>query len=588
MMAKKISFRQRLFMNFSIIFAVFTILVLIFQFERERTFRRTNFEVTLDDITELTNHFIQKNGIHRSGSYQTIDSLVTILPESNIRITVISKKGDVLYDSEADAETMENHMDRPEVQEAIRAEFGSNIRESETTGNSYYYYARLYPDYLVRTAALYNVQVRDYLHVERIFIAYLVLLFVIVSLALMILTRRFSETITKLKEFSIRIRSSEEPVENIQFPSDELGVISSQIASIYKELNEARLEISVEREKLFSHLNALNEGIAFYTSDKKPILTNQEFIQNLNLISDESSTTPEKVFEIAEMEPIVHFIDAQLEGTDQIDPERLPTMEIVLQISSRYFNVKCMFFSDRSFEIVITDSTKLEKRKLIKQQMTSNIAHELRTPVASVLGYLETLQQRHVPKETRKHFIARAYAQAERLSDLVEDIAMLNKIKEAGSNYAFGPLNITSIVSEVLEHLRMKLDENRIGVEIDLPDKLVVDGNASLLYSVFYNLFENVIKYGGEDIEIYLTNYLEDKKYYYFSFANTGNPIDEVHINRIFERFYRIDDGRSRHRGGTGLGLAIVKNAIELHKGRITVRNYKEGSGVEFLFTLSK
>jgi len=587
-MERKLSFRQRLFLNFSIIFAVFTVLVLIFQFEREKSFRRTNFEVTLNDITELTHLYISKNGIYGNSNYHLIDSLVTILPESNIRITVINPTGRVLYDSEADAATMENHLQRPEIQEAIRAEFGSNIRESETTGNSYYYYARFYPDYFVRSAALYNVQVKDYLHVERLFITYLILLFLIVSLALMILTRRFSETITKLKEFSIKIRTSEEPLERVEFPSDELGVISAQITSIYNELYQAKLEITAEREKLFSHLNALNEGIGFYNSDKIPILTNQQFIHNLNLISDASSATADKVFEISELEPIVRFIDAQLETEDQIDPERLPVEEIVLQISARYLTVKCMFFSDRSFEIVITDSTKLEKRKLIKQQMTSNIAHELRTPVASVLGYLETLQQKSVPKETRKHFIKRAYAQAERLSGLVEDIASLNKIIEAGSNYSFEPLNVTNIVNEVLEHLKMKFEANRIQVHVDLPSKLVVNGNASLLYSVFYNLFENAIKYGGEDIEIYLKNYLEDKKYVYFSFANTGRPIDEVHLTRIFERFYRIDDGRSRHRGGTGLGLAIVKNAIELHKGKITVTNYKDGSGVEFLFTLSK
>ena len=587
-MERKLSFRQRLFLNFSIIFAVFTVLVLIFQFEREKSFRRTNFEVTLNDITELTHLYISKNGIYGNSNYHLIDSLVTILPESNIRITVINPTGRVLYDSEADAATMENHLQRPEIQEAIRAEFGSNIRESETTGNSYYYYARFYPDYFVRSAALYNVQVKDYLHVERLFITYLILLFLIVSLALMILTRRFSETITKLKEFSIKIRTSEEPLERVEFPSDELGVISAQITSIYNELYQAKLEITAEREKLFSHLNALNEGIGFYNSDKIPILTNQQFIHNLNLISDASSATADKVFEISELEPIVRFIDAQLETEDQIDPERLPVEEIVLQISARYLTVKCMFFSDRSFEIVITDSTKLEKRKLIKQQMTSNIAHELRTPVASVLGYLETLQQKSVPKETRKHFIKRAYAQAERLSGLVEDIASLNKIIEAGSNYSFEPLNVTNIVNEVLEHLKMKFEANRIQVHVDLPSKLVVNGNASLLYSVFYNLFENAIKYGGEDIEIYLKNYLEDKKYVYFSFANTGRSIDEVHLTRIFERFYRIDDGRSRHRGGTGLGLAIVKNAIELHKGKITVTNYKDGSGVEFLFTLSK
>jgi len=588
-MERKLTFRQRLFLHFSIIFAGFTILVLIFQFEREKNFRRSNFEVTLNDITELTHNYMRENLIFETGQFRLIDSLVHIVPEENIRITVIEKDGTVVYDSEVfDTESMENHFYRPEVQEAFRAGFGSNIRESETTGNSYYYYARNYPEYLVRTAALYNVQVRDYLHVERLFIAYLVLLFLIVSLALMIITRRFSETITKLKEFSIRIRSGEEPLENIEFPSDELGVISGQITSIYRDLNQARLEISAEREKLFSHLNALNEGIAFYDADKKPILTNQQFIQNLNLISDASSATAENVFDIAELEPIVRFINSRLEGPEQVDSDRLASEELILQISSRYFTVKCMFFSDRSFEIVITDSTKLEKRKLIKQQMTSNIAHELRTPVASVLGYLETLQGKNVPKETRKHFIKRAYAQAERLSDLVEDIAELNKIMEAGDTYSFEPLNITNIVNEVLEHLRIKLETSRISVRSELPDKLVVNGNASLLYSVFYNLFENAIKYGGEDIEIHLTNYLEDKKFLYFSFANTGEPIDEVHLTRLFERFYRIDDGRARHRGGTGLGLAIVKNAIELHKGKITVRNYKEEKGVEFLFTLSK
>jgi two-component system OmpR family sensor kinase/two-component system phosphate regulon sensor histidine kinase PhoR len=588
-MERKLTFRQRLFLHFSIIFAGFTILVLIFQFEREKNFRRTNFEVTLDNISELTHRYIIENGIFGNGHYQLIDSLVKIVPESNIRITVIEKNGNVLYDSEvSDEASMENHLYRPEVQEAFQAGFGSNIRESETTGNSYYYYARLYPEYLVRTAALYNVQVRDYLHVERLFIAYLILLFLIVSLALMFLTRRFSETITKLKEFSIKIRSGEEPVENIEFPSDELGIISGQITSIYKDLNQARLEISAEKEKLFSHLNALNEGIAFYDADKKPILTNQRFIQNLNLISDASSATAENVFDITELEPIVRFINAQLEETNQGDPERLPSEEMVIQISARYFTVKCMFFSDRSFEIVITDSTKLEKRKLIKQQMTSNVAHELRTPVASVLGYLETLQQKSVPKETRKHFIKRAYTQAERLSDLVEDIASLNKIIEAGNTYSMGPLNISKIVNEVIEHLKIKLEASRISVHNNLPEKLEVTGNTSLLYSVFYNLFDNAIKYGGEDFEIQLNNYLEDKKFLYFSFANTGEPIEEVHLTRLFERFYRIDDGRSRHRGGTGLGLAIVKNAIELHKGIITVRNYKEEKGVEFLFTLSK
>jgi signal transduction histidine kinase len=193
-----------------------------------------------------------------------------------------------------------------------------------------------------------------------------------------------------------------------------------------------------------------------------------------------------------------------------------------------------------------------------------------------------------VPEETRERFIKRAYAQTERLSQLIEDISSLNKIEEAGESYHFEKLKISIIVDEVVQHLQMKLEELQIRVNIDLPGKLVVNGNSSLLFSVFYNLFENAIRYGGEHFDIYLTNYLQDQDYYYFSFANTGNPIDESHLTRIFERFYRIDDGRSRNTGGTGLGLAIVKNAIELHNGKITARVYKEGRGVEFLFSLKK
>jgi signal transduction histidine kinase len=133
----------------------------------------------------------------------------------------------------------------------------------------------------------------------------------------------------------------------------------------------------------------------------------------------------------------------------------------------------------------------------------------------------------------------------------------------------------------------LKLDEHRIQVHVDLSGKLELNGNKSLLFSIFYNLFDNVIKYGGENSEIYLSNFLKDKKNYYFSFANTGNDVDEKHLTRIFERFYRIDDGRSRKTGGTGLGLAIVKNAIQLHHGEISARKYKEG-GLEFLFSLAR
>ncbi len=583
-----LSYRQKLLLNFSVIFSIFTVLVLVFQFERERNFRISNFEVTLDNIAELTHNYIRQNDLPASGNYNPIDSLARIVPGFNIRITLIARDGKVLYDNEVpDVGTMENHLHRPEVEETHKTGVGRNIRKSSTTGSSYYYYVKTFPDYYIRTASLYNIQVKDYLHVERIFFLYLLFLFILIALTLRILTSRVSQTITRLKDFAVQLHNGREPVKQISFPSDELGIIGSQITSIYRELNEAKEQISIEKEKLFSHLNALNEGIAFFTSNKINILTNQHFIQNLNLVSKRSNITPGEIFEIRELCPINDFIDEQLIKTFDSDSATLPVKELLLQNSGRYFSVKCMFFADKSFEILITETTKLEKRRLIKQQMTSNIAHELKTPVTSVLGYLETLQQEDVPENTRKYFIDRALAQAVRLSELISDISSLNRIEEAGENFMFEQVKLREIVDEVHEHLKIKLEALRISVNIDLPENITLLGNVSLLYSIFYNLFDNVIKYGGEGIAINLVNYLEDKKYYYFSFSNTGNSIDENHLPRIFERFYRIDDGRSRQTGGTGLGLSIVKNAVELHQGRITARNYKEG-GVEFLFSLTK
>ena len=207
--------------------------------------------------------------------------------------------------------------------------------------------------------------------------------------------------------------------------------------------------------------------------------------------------------------------------------------------------------------------------------------------LATVMGYLETLERNNLEPEKQKYFISKAHAQARRLSELVEDISTLNKIEEAGDHYAFEKVNLRTIALDVKENMQQKLDENNIKVHIAIPEKMKVQGNRSLLFSVFYNLFDNVIKYGGENIEIHVTSYLEDDNFYYLSFANTGTEVDEKHLSRLFERFYRIDDGRSRKTGGTGLGLAIVKNAIVLHGGTISARQYRE-KGLEFLFSLAK
>jgi len=243
---------------------------------------------------------------------------------------------------------------------------------------------------------------------------------------------------------------------------------------------------------------------------------------------------------------------------------------------------------DLSFEVMITDITKLEKRRLMKQQLTSNIAHELKTPLASIKGYIETmLDNQPVPENKQEYFLKRAYSQADRLTDLINDVSLLNNIEDAGELFSFKPVDLKKIVNEVYQNFANRMTEKNIRFEADVKKGTVIRGNDSLLFSIFQNFVENSINYGGVGITITLKVYHEDEKYYYLSYSDDGEGIPQKHLSRIFERFYRIDHGRSREKGGTGLGLAIVKNAIQLHKGDISVKNNPK-NGVKFLFSLAK
>lgn len=249
--------------------------------------------------------------------------------------------------------------------------------------------------------------------------------------------------------------------------------------------------------------------------------------------------------------------------------------------------------AERIIKIYKRLQTTRREQDVLKRQLTQNIAHELKTPVASIQGYLETiLENPNTSDAARDMFLKRCYAQSQRLTSLLQDISTLNRMDDAPEMMGNEEVNISDTVANIQKETALQLQQKHMAFVNHLPDGIVVKGNPSLLYSVFRNLTDNAIAYAGESTTITLSaNPINgdsdetDAPKWHFTFSDNGVGVPAEHLPRLFERFYRVDKGRSRKMGGTGLGLAIVKNAVILHGGTISVKN-NEGGGLCFEFTL--
>lgn len=228
-----------------------------------------------------------------------------------------------------------------------------------------------------------------------------------------------------------------------------------------------------------------------------------------------------------------------------------------------------------------------QEKNRIKRQLSNNINHELKTPVASMQVCLETLLSGiALSEEKRQELIARCYAHNERLRQLLNDISLITRLEEGSQLISTENVCINNILREISEELGVLPPEERLELHINFNEEVTLAGNNSLIGSIFSNLTKNAIAYSGGR-NIYITLLENTEKLCRIRFEDDGQGVDPKHLSRLFERFYRIDKGRSRKLGGTGLGLSIVKHAVQFHGGNITASNRPEG-GLRFDFTLMK
>lgn len=571
---------SRLFLYFFSIFAVVILAISFFQYKREKQFRTVQLDQLLTTYNQTINRFVELNEY----DWVKLHSLLEVFPDSNLRVTIINYDGYVLYDSYVkDVSTMENHLNRPEIITAKQSNGkGVSIRKSASTNMEFYFLAHVFDQYIVRSALPYNLNLTSLLSVNMVFLWFMFIVLIVTTIILYAISKNITRSVDKLQFFLNSAENDRFVDIDIDFPNDELGQISKNIVKTYKKLWETKLQVKREREKLIQHLQISQEGLGIFSSEKKEILLNSHFVLYAKMLTDKSPELIDELFYIPEFKEINDFIDKCIQTKMQ------GRKRVVIEKGGRVFIVQCIVFKDATFEISINDNTIQEQENRLKRHLTQNISHELRTPVSSILGYMESiLSNPDLPNERKHFFIERSYQQAQRLTDLLQDISKLNKIDESSNFFPKEELDLASVVKDVLNDVHLELEARGIKVENLLQEFMMMKGSKSLLYSIFRNLIDNTMAYAGNNISIEIKNYREDEQFYYISFSDNGIGVAEEHLSRIFERFYRVDKGRSRKMGGTGLGLAIVKNAVIFHGGQITARNMLTG-GLKFIFSLRK
>ena len=581
-----LTFSRKLFLSVITLFVAFAACFMLFQYQREKSYKTELLNTQLQNYNEQLYSYMAD-----AGSLDSLKNYIMTHMIPNLRVTIITPEGKVIFDStDKNLDEFQNHSSRKEVQDALMYGSGYAInRFSESIdGEEFFYSAKYFPKHriILRSALPYNVSLTEHLEADMGYVWFTILICIVLMVIFYRFTYKLGKSITNLQQFALKADKNEPIDMDIlrTFPKNELGEISQHIITIYKRLHRAKEALYIERENLISHLQTSHEGLGVFTKERKEILVNSLFTQYINNISDCNLASTNEIFTIPELKPIIEFLNKN-EGNYSKEEKRTA---LHLNKNARTFTIECIIFQDLSFEISINDITQEEEQARLKRQLTQNIAHELKTPVSSIQGYLETiLSNPNIPKETVKTFLERSYAQSNRLTTLLRDISVLTRMDEAPEMMEREAVNLSLVVENIINEVNLGLEEKHIKVINLMPQALMINGNHSLLYSIFRNLMDNAIAYAGTNIQITINCFRQDDTFYYFSFSDSGVGVEEEHLTRLFERFYRVDKGRSRKLGGTGLGLAIVKNAVLFHGGTIFAKNAPNG-GLEFVFTLQK
>lgn len=490
------------------------------------------------------------------------------LKSEDLRITWIDKDGKVLFDNRTDASSMENHLEREEVREAVESGYGTSARYSETlTEKSLYSAKKLSDGSIVRLSVSQYSVITLFLGMLRpvLFIALLA-----VILALVLAYRLSKNIVTPLNKLDLDAPLSNEVYE-------ELSPLLQRMDAQQKQLKSQAKELERKREEFEAATANMSEGLV--------VLNEQGEILSVNRTASDILGTSD-----ACLGKDILSVNGSAEMQEMLRQARTgENAEITVSVSGRdfRFNASPVVTEKKvaGIALLIFDITEKEKAEQMRREFTANVSHELKTPLHTISGYAELLANGMVEEKDTAEFSQKIYAEAQRMIRLVEDIIRLSNLDEGATELAREEADLLKIAEKAVESLAPAAEKENVSVEFS-GEKAELSGIPQLLSAIVYNLTDNAIKYNhsGGKVFVSVTNVPDGVL---LSVKDTGIGIPKDQQERVFERFYRVDKSHSKEVGGTGLGLSIVKHAAKLHGAKITLES-EPGKGTEIAVLFPK
>ncbi len=493
----------------------------------------------------------------------------------DVRATVIDARGKVLADSQADAETMENHATRPEFIEALRGGIGMSERWSHTIGVPFLYVAAPISGGAVRMAyPLASVQQTTATVHRTLLIGSLIALLVAAVIAALI-AQLVSRRLRRIVAFAERVASGDLTARVAESSGDEIAVVASALDRTARQLESSFAAIDTSRRQLEALLNSMQEGVMAVDADGKLVWVNGRmqrlFARNLRMGAPAVETVRDPQF-LAALETAMH--------RHEISVTRATTL-----LPGRIFQVTAAPMPPAGAVAVLHDMSDLERVEKTRRDFIANVSHELRTPLTSVQGYAETLLDSPAVAGSAREFVEIILKNAARMSRLTEDLLVLARVESGEHRFDLRPAGVADLLKDAQDTLAVAARD--AGMELVIAESVneEVLADPEGVHQVLSNLIRNAINYArsGGRVEIGARALENGVEFYVRDF---GPGISSEHLSRLFERFYRVDKARSRETGGTGLGLAIVKHIVRAHGGDVRAES-QLGHGSTFYFTLA-